>query len=709
MNLAKYQDLLKSLEIESKDPSIQMTVLYAFEEIYDGDPNSAPDVIDKMCPGAGSPIVTVLFNYREGDDGAVEVFIGYAPNPDRGFDLSELKSLIQTTLKQIDNIKNKRFISTNKKSDSVLADVIDEANDPEIKKILPIKISVVTTATANEKAVFDIQKEIRGLDLNLTGQKVYADIVFPDAIDKLIESNSAPFDFVKDAILEIDEEGNRLSFGDNALICNVSAKSLAALYDKEGNRGLLAMNLRYYVKSQTIDDKIVDSILNAPDNFWFYNNGITIVCDDFSFSGKNLKLHNFSIVNGGQTTNRIGNTPFDKDFYLSCKIVKNTFENADDKNRFVSEIADATNSQKPINAKDRIANRPEQRKLKADMAKEGVFVEIKRGDKANRVQFPEVWQKTRNNTIAQDLFSFVYAQPGTARNSVSSVLQNDKFYKKLFLAHQYDPKFLKDLVTLEKAFVMYQRKMKKRSDIEPEMDGLIKNGLFYSLATIGFILKLGYNPGYRNTLIKYSNAPDTMKLISSEQAFNHPFLKPLGFKEQCLELERVFDFLFNAYGPIYTEFKKAKMERDIAYSNWMKNNIGFDAIRNSISQRALILNDWSWIDAVMSRFLSIDQAQMETDADLFAGNIKKIERVGKSSQGVELDERDQELRDALMTYRLKKSQEKHLPESKIFTDKKLDRILMEKPDSKEDLKKIIGGVSFFYCGSEIWDILQPYL
>ena len=39
-------------------------------------------------------------------------------------------------------------------------------------------------------------------------------------------------------------------------------------------------------------------------SFWLKNNGITIVCGDFEIDGREVKLRDFSIINGGQTTYR---------------------------------------------------------------------------------------------------------------------------------------------------------------------------------------------------------------------------------------------------------------------------------------------------------------------------------------------------------------------------------------------------------------------
>ena len=43
------------------------------------------------------------------------------------------------------------------------------------------------------------------------------------------------------------------------------------------------------------------------------------------FEDGELELYNFSIVNGGQTTNLIGRTNFDNDFPIMCKVIKNKY------------------------------------------------------------------------------------------------------------------------------------------------------------------------------------------------------------------------------------------------------------------------------------------------------------------------------------------------------------------------------------------------
>lgn len=105
--------------------------------------------------------------------------------------------------------------------------------------------------------------------------------------------------------IRIDEANNYLTYGDKAVIVNVSAFSIKDLYD-EHNIVLLSRNLRYHIKGKAagidIDKAIRNTIEKDSASFWLKNNGITIICDDFEIDGNIVKLWNFSIVNGGQTT-----------------------------------------------------------------------------------------------------------------------------------------------------------------------------------------------------------------------------------------------------------------------------------------------------------------------------------------------------------------------------------------------------------------------
>ena len=60
---------------------------------------------------------------------------------------------------------------------------------------------------------------------------------------------------------------------------------------------------------------------------------------------------------------------------------------------FLSKVAETSNTQKPIKTRDIIANRIEQKKLQKQMKAVDVYVQIKRGEKINKLQYPEKMAK----------------------------------------------------------------------------------------------------------------------------------------------------------------------------------------------------------------------------------------------------------------------------------------------------------------------------
>lgn len=97
--------------------------------------------------------------------------------------------------------------------------------------------------------------------------------------EEISESESVSL-AVESGKIKIDETNNYLMYGDeSAVIVNVSAYSIKKLYARH-NTNLLAQNLRYYLKNREIDKDIKKTIENHSEDFWYRNNGITIICDE---------------------------------------------------------------------------------------------------------------------------------------------------------------------------------------------------------------------------------------------------------------------------------------------------------------------------------------------------------------------------------------------------------------------------------------------
>ena len=62
-----------------------------------------------------------------------------------------------------------------------------------------------------------------------------------------------------------------------------------------------------------------------------------------------------------------------------------------------------------------------------------------------------------------------------------------------------------------------------------------------------------------------------------------------------------------------------------------------------------------------------------------------------------------------MLFRLNWSQHKHIAEKNIYTDKMLDTMVIEKPTTSEELKKIISPTTVYFCGNDLLKIIAKYL
>lgn len=286
--------------------------------------------------------------------------------------------------------------------------------------------------------------------------------------------------------LTIDKEGNYLSYEDSVIV-NISALSLQNLQNRRRN-GLLGMNLRYYVKQKDVDSGINETITNDRENFWYKNNGVLIVCSDFKIEKTTLKLKEFSIVNGGQTTNRIGNADIPEDFYLQCKVVKSKGQSKDEKDLFVHNIAEATNSQKPIKKADLLANTPEQLRLKEELYKYGVYYITKKGDRAPK-QFSLPYQSCSLEQVGKVSMAGILQMPGSSRSNSARMYDKD-YYNFIFGKSKYAG-VISDLLKINYYYDCFLKTdIKGKGYDEKTVLPMLKNGKTFQLAAIMFLCKI---------------------------------------------------------------------------------------------------------------------------------------------------------------------------------------------------------------------------
>ena len=309
--------------------------------------------------------------------------------------------------------------------------------------------------------------------------------------------------------LIIDAKDNYLKY-DDSIIVNISAKSLQDLQNRRRN-GLLGLNLRYHIKNKKVDSAIRDTISRDSANFWYKNNGILIVCDDYEVDGKEIKLYNFSIVNGGQTTTMIGCIDIpDADFYIQCKIVKAKGTEQVQKDQFIHNIAEATNSQKPIRDADLRANGPEQLRLTVRLKSKGIYYITKRGDKVPK-QYADPYQAATLEQVGKASLAGILQMPGTARSN-SARMYKDEYYYQIFDDSAKEG-VIADLLKIGFYYdIFIKTKLKGAGYDESTVLPMMKNGKTYQLACITLLAKIVNHVFEYNTLASDFNNLDSLKI-----------------------------------------------------------------------------------------------------------------------------------------------------------------------------------------------------
>lgn len=85
-------------------------------------------------------------------------------------------------------------------------------------------------------------------------------------------------------------------------LCTIPGNVLADLYDEYGSR-MLEGNVRSFLGRRGVNKDIRNTVLNEPDRFFVYNNGLSATAIETTVeNGRLLFARDLQIVNGGQTT-----------------------------------------------------------------------------------------------------------------------------------------------------------------------------------------------------------------------------------------------------------------------------------------------------------------------------------------------------------------------------------------------------------------------
>ena len=176
---------------------------------------------------------------------------------------------------------------------------------------------------------------------------------------------------------------------DDAVVSSVRLRDFASLVREAGN-GLFHSNIRNFLHKTPINKGIKNTLQMEPDRFWFYNNGVTIVCDEYKITKGVLSISEPQVVNGCQTARSVSDyfsertpgelSPSEMNALLLVRVIRTkrgANENA--KKILRDSITRYTNSQNAVKGLDFYALDNFQRELQRMFADIGYYYEIQRG------------------------------------------------------------------------------------------------------------------------------------------------------------------------------------------------------------------------------------------------------------------------------------------------------------------------------------------
>ena len=168
----------------------------------------------------------------------------------------------------------------------------------------------------------------------------------------------------------------------------INGGNLGELWKKYGRR-LFRKNIRSYVGDTDVNDGIVKTITTEPESFIYFNNGITLLCNNIDkkpISGNDRNFGVFeckgiSVVNGAQTLGSIGSLTEDDKVDLSkIKVFIKFISLEGSPEGFGDRITVATNTQNKVEKKDFVSLNAEQERIKVDLKLETINYHYKRTD-----------------------------------------------------------------------------------------------------------------------------------------------------------------------------------------------------------------------------------------------------------------------------------------------------------------------------------------
>lgn len=281
-------------------------------------------------------------------------------------------------IRDLVNLKFERF---NKKTNDLRQKIEDAFNDPKTRYVTVLSYTGTNgPAKHSMQTVEDLLSEMNDASELMTFKCIKQQELYQSIANDL---NKNPINV--DLTLKNYGKYNSTPI---AFYGVINGSIIADWWTKFGDK-LFAKNLRGFLGKSDVNDEIQNTLSSEQENFWYYNNGITIIAESVDktiVGGGNsdtgtFYCKNISVVNGAQTVSSIGkfangNIDCVKDIYVTCRIIE--LKNAPD--GFGELITKTNNRQNKIEYRDFVTLDPEQIRIRTEASIEGFTYSLLRSE-----------------------------------------------------------------------------------------------------------------------------------------------------------------------------------------------------------------------------------------------------------------------------------------------------------------------------------------
>lgn len=167
----------------------------------------------------------------------------------------------------------------------------------------------------------------------------------------------------------------------------VTGMEVATWWKQHGER-LFEKNLRGVLGSTDVNKQVSETINSRPDDFWYFNNGITVTAKSVEktpLGGGNRDFGTFRassafVVNGAQTVSTIGRSRGAAESLARVRIPLRVISLAGSSDDYGALITRTNNTQNRIEARDFVSQDQEQQRIRVELQIEGIEYHLSRSE-----------------------------------------------------------------------------------------------------------------------------------------------------------------------------------------------------------------------------------------------------------------------------------------------------------------------------------------